>query len=328
MFKGLGTVCSVAALLAAFGTTQAYASAPDAAAPVMPMGARMAGPSGLFAFCTRDPETCLNTRAETSEDLEALRSEARQTFWRAAFGLEATPAAAPAAVDAPATRDWSRLVPRARREEKVPNRASGDAPVAMAAAAVDEGAPSVEDSASSAVAVDAGEADGLVALAAADVEPAPSPDPVAAALLAEVVIGPMTPASETFVFDRAGWALVNRVNRTINRDVRRVTDTRLYGVADYWAAPSGPSAQGDCEDFVLAKRQALIEAGVPASVLSIALVETAWGEAHAVLLVAGDRGEFVLDNLSPWVSRWDRVNYRWRSRQAGPSLFDWVRLDL
>ncbi|MFN7389144.1 transglutaminase-like cysteine peptidase [Brevundimonas sp.] len=69
-------------------------------------------------------------------------------------------------------------------------------------------------------------------------------------------------------------------------------------------------------------------AGVPAEALSIAIVETRWGETHAVLLLASDRGEFVLDSLSPWVSRWDRVDYRWRERQARGGAFDWVNVAL
>jgi predicted transglutaminase-like cysteine proteinase len=67
---------------------------------------------------------------------------------------------------------------------------------------------------------------------------------------------------------------------------------------------------------------------VPAEALSIAIVETRWGETHAVLLLASDRGEFVLDSLSPWVSRWDRVDYRWRERQARGGAFDWVNVAL
>lgn len=133
-------------------------------------------------------------------------------------------------------------------------------------------------------------------------------------------------AAAVFTLDRAGWRLVNGVNRRLNREIRQVSDSRLYGIEDFWNRPEGNRPQGDCEDYVLAKRAALIAEGVPAAVLSIAIVETSWGESHAVLLLASDRGEFILDSLSPWVLRWDRVNYTWRERQMPGRPFDWVRV--
>jgi predicted transglutaminase-like cysteine proteinase len=126
-----------------------------------------------------------------------------------------------------------------------------------------------------------------------------------------------------YVLDQDGWRLVNGINRRINRAIRHVDDDRLYGVADYWARPEN-SGLGDCEDFVLAKRAALIQAGVPATALSIAIVVTRWGESHAVLLLASEEGEYVLDSLSPWIARWDRVDYLWRERQRAGRPFDWV----
>ncbi len=125
---------------------------------------------------------------------------------------------------------------------------------------------------------------------------------------------------------RQGWRTVNHINRRLNREIRHVDDLDLHGEQDRWTLPVG--SRGDCEDFVLAKRAALLDAGVPAEALSIAIVETRWGETHAVLLLASDRGEFVLDSLSPWVSRWDRVDYRWRERQARGGAFDWVNVAL
>jgi predicted transglutaminase-like cysteine proteinase len=128
------------------------------------------------------------------------------------------------------------------------------------------------------------------------------------------------------LLDRENWALLNRVNRMVNRRIRQASDQSVFGQADYWQAPVGDGAYGDCEDYVLAKRQALIEAGVPEAALSIAIVETRWGESHAVLLVTGETGEVVLDSLSSWISRWDRVDYVWRERQAPGKVFEWVTI--
>ena len=126
--------------------------------------------------------------------------------------------------------------------------------------------------------------------------------------------------------DKAGWQVVKTINRMVNRRIRQGSDARTFGVEDFWQAPTEAGARGDCEDYVLAKRADLIRAGIPADTLSIAIVTTRWGESHAVLLVATDTGEFVLDNLSPWISRWDQVDYVWQERQAPGRIFDWVRM--
>jgi len=125
--------------------------------------------------------------------------------------------------------------------------------------------------------------------------------------------------------DPSLWATLNRVNGRVNEALLRRTDADAWGQDDYWTTPlKNGQAAGDCEDFVLEKRRALLEAGVPARALNIAVATTAWGETHAVLLVATSKGEFVLDSLSPWVLPWREAPYRWRQRQVGGEAFNWV----
>lgn len=154
---------------------------------------------------------------------------------------------------------------------------------------------------------------------AAIVEAAPLPGPVAfvdpAGRAAEASLPAMTPEL---------WARLNAVNARVNASIRSRTDLEAYGRDDHWATPiRDGTAAGDCEDFVLEKRRALIAAGVPRRALNIAVAVTPWGETHAVLLVATRKGEFVLDSLSPWVSPWEKVGYRWRQRQVNGDAFDW-----
>ena len=120
------------------------------------------------------------------------------------------------------------------------------------------------------------------------------------------------------------WDRIDRTNRTLNRTIRRQSDGRQYGVGDYWAVPVGRAPRGDCEDYVLAKRRALIEMGYPQTALSIALVVTPWGEDHAILLLATTDGEIVLDNLEQRLMRWDLTDYKWVKRQAPGRTFAWV----
>jgi predicted transglutaminase-like cysteine proteinase len=123
-------------------------------------------------------------------------------------------------------------------------------------------------------------------------------------------------------------AELDRVNLQVNRAIHYVSDKALYGDEDYWHLALGPGepAAGDCKDYVLEKRRALVADGVPAANLSIAIVETTWHESHAVLLVDTDRGEMVLDSLSDWIKPWWKANYSWVERQAPGQQLSWVSI--
>jgi predicted transglutaminase-like cysteine proteinase len=118
---------------------------------------------------------------------------------------------------------------------------------------------------------------------------------------------------------------LGKVNRKVNGRIRSVSDSEAYGVSDFWAlALDRPGRFGDCEDYVLEKRRELMRRGYSDKVLSIALVRTRWGQDHAVLLVNTDRGEMVLDSLSPWISPWHETGYSWTSRQSPLDPSVWI----
>jgi predicted transglutaminase-like cysteine proteinase len=143
------------------------------------------------------------------------------------------------------------------------------------------------------------------------------------AILVEEQARPVRPMPAT----RELVAWLDQVNHEINRAIRYQSERTLSGDADNWRLPllSGPRA-GDCKDYVLEKRRALIEGGLSAANLSIAIVVTPRGEPHAILLVTTDQGELVLDSLSDWVRPWRKVNYRWISRQAPGHQLQWISL--
>jgi predicted transglutaminase-like cysteine proteinase len=123
------------------------------------------------------------------------------------------------------------------------------------------------------------------------------------------------------------WSTLKSVNTLMNAAIQSREDALAYGRADHWETPIGASAPvGDCEDYVLEKRRALIDAGLDRRALNIAVVTTPWGELHAVLLVATSQGEYVLDNLTPWIRRWDQTDYVWRLRQLGGEAHSWARV--
>jgi predicted transglutaminase-like cysteine proteinase len=124
------------------------------------------------------------------------------------------------------------------------------------------------------------------------------------------------------------WSLLNSVNGQVNGAIEQRTDMANYGREDFWNTPLEEGRRaGDCEDYVLEKQRALLEAGMPRRALNIALVTTRWGESHAVLLVATSEGEYVLDNLSPWLVTWRQAPYRWVRRQLDGDAFSWAMIE-
>ena len=118
---------------------------------------------------------------------------------------------------------------------------------------------------------------------------------------------------DTIVADDATWALLIRTNAQLNRDIKPLSDADHYGVAEYWTIST--DGYGDCEDIALAKRQALAAAGLPIRALRIATVVSRHDDRHAVLTVATDRGDYVLDNLTPAILPWTETGFIWLTRQ-------------
>jgi len=98
-------------------------------------------------------------------------------------------------------------------------------------------------------------------------------------------------------------ATLKRVNAHVNRSIKPRND----GAADVWSASA---TVGDCEDYVMAKRAALIRAGVPSSSLRIAYVKTRRGEGHAILVVKTNGKDLVLDNLTATIRPLSQTGYR------------------
>jgi predicted transglutaminase-like cysteine proteinase len=135
------------------------------------------------------------------------------------------------------------------------------------------------------------------------------------------------PVSHAAELDKSQLKLITAVNRNVNREVHKASDFDLYGLQEFWSLPRVVDGKmyGDCEDFALEKRRRLVEAGVPAEALSMAVVVTRKGERHAVLVVAFETGDMVLDNLTPWPTPWAELNYTWVQRQvAGTSTWTTV----
>jgi predicted transglutaminase-like cysteine proteinase len=111
-------------------------------------------------------------------------------------------------------------------------------------------------------------------------------------------------------------ALLKSVNRRVNAAIEPRSDSG----GDSWSANG---LVGDCEDYVMAKRQHLISRGLPAGALHVAYTTTRSGEGHAILIVQTDTGRLVLDNLVSEVKSLDASGYRVQRMSSG-GLLQWV----
>jgi len=114
-------------------------------------------------------------------------------------------------------------------------------------------------------------------------------------------------AAEGAAAERPEAVALTPRRRAVIDDVNRIENGRRFD-ADH--------RRMDCVGYVLAKREALIRAGIPANALSPAVVRTRGGVVHAVLIVTTTEGDQVLDNLSPYVELWRHVDYEWIKRQV------------
>lgn len=83
---------------------------------------------------------------------------------------------------------------------------------------------------------------------------------------------------------------VETINQTVNGMIRPVAER-----SDRWTLST---EFGDCEEYVLLKREALMAIGIPRAALAITVVRTRRGVHHAVLIVQTNSGDLVLDNLT------------------------------
>jgi len=109
---------------------------------------------------------------------------------------------------------------------------------------------------------------------------------------------------------------VLRVNRAVNRAIRPRPD----GSVDSWDINV---THGDCEDYALQKRAELIARDWPSDALRIAVVRMRNGVFHAVLLVQVGGTDYVLDNMTSRVVRWDQAPYQFLMTQDRSNPRSW-----
>lgn len=112
-------------------------------------------------------------------------------------------------------------------------------------------------------------------------------------------------------------------NTSVNRAIRPMNDDPSFMGGDNWSL--APLA-GDCEDYALTKRHALIAQGWPARTLRLAITYTSFGEGHLVLVVKTSGGDMVLDNRIDTLRKWNKSGLKWRMIQASFNPREWLTL--
>lgn len=122
---------------------------------------------------------------------------------------------------------------------------------------------------------------------------------------------------------QAMWAKLQLVNASINGSIAPVSDAELYGEAEFWTYPVDA---GDCEDYLLLKKRQLEKLGFDSGALLITVVLDEKNEGHAVLTVATEQGDYVLDNRRNDILLWAETGYTFLKRQSQKDPRAWVAL--
>ncbi len=121
---------------------------------------------------------------------------------------------------------------------------------------------------------------------------------------------------------REALSVAGAVNSAINARVHEVSDQSQYKREEYWALPTATG--GDCEDFALAKKHALIGKGIAPERLLVATVLDRKRAPHAVLVLRTDDGDYVLDNLTSRIKPWQDTGYTFLRIQSPKAPGEWL----
>ena len=133
-----------------------------------------------------------------------------------------------------------------------------------------------------------------------------------------------------FIDDLKSRPLADRVehaNEYLNA-VRYVPATENWGSPGYWETPFEFLARGgQCQDYAISKYLALQASGVPDSAMRVTVVhDRQTGQDHAILIVAVDGRDLVLDNMTTTVDPVENVT-RYRAYYAINNSGWWAYFD-
>ena len=121
--------------------------------------------------------------------------------------------------------------------------------------------------------------------------------------------------------DAALLANARDVNVAVNARIEPARDSSLYGAAERWTLPQG--GRGDCEDYALLKMRELLDRGVAAERLLLAVVVNDSFIPHVVLVLRTGEADYFLDNMTDLVAPWHRTGYAVLTMQSPADKSRW-----
>jgi predicted transglutaminase-like cysteine proteinase len=137
--------------------------------------------------------------------------------------------------------------------------------------------------------------------------------------------GSVSEAPRKIELSPENWEMLVRTNTRVNREIKPVPDQKHFGRVNVWVYPT--DGKGDCKAYALVKQRKLIAAGFPREALLITIVWTKENQGHAVLMARTDKGDYILDNLSPKVQLWTQTTHDYVKRQSVSHPNAWVYID-
>jgi predicted transglutaminase-like cysteine proteinase len=301
--RRMGLAGPWAALLLALGLG-ACAEQPVPMSTSMQLGAATLAPRGYIQFCQRRPDQCGLRAPLTEIKDEALQAALNREEWSNVLSV-----GHPGPPVAPSAAGVAERPLRLMMASYTPTFGDDYRPAPLLVASP----RSLLTIAPDAEVLEPG---------LADKAPAAAPVPRLDDLFQDV----RRAAAAALHYTPALWSHLEVVNAEINARIKPRTDMEAFGVNDYWTLPleGDGRGEGNCKHYALEKRRVLTEAGMSEDALSLAIVRTPQGETHAVLIVATDRGDYVLDNLTPDIRGWRQAGYTWLSRQTPGSPLRWA----
>jgi len=128
---------------------------------------------------------------------------------------------------------------------------------------------------------------------------------------------------ERIDLNAATWELLKRVNHSVNMSITPAPKSYGATLEDGWTiAPQ----MGDCNDYDVTKRHALLENGMHSRALRMSVVKTASEIGHLVLVVVTTKGDIVMDDLTEVIRPWQSTDYHWLKIQSATDSKFWYEI--
>jgi predicted transglutaminase-like cysteine proteinase len=127
---------------------------------------------------------------------------------------------------------------------------------------------------------------------------------------------------EILIVNTKNWKIIEEINTRVNASIEPLSDEINHWIEEKW--DYAENWYGDCEDYVLLKKKKLIEQWFPESSLLITIVRDKNWEWHAVLTIRTNKWDFILDNQTLKIHKWNETWYTYIKIQSQSAPNIWI----